>query len=400
MHPNTASSLSADPPGDRPGPRTRRARMTLMIGVLSLVSIAALLGIVNRDPQGAVTSMPKVQADKTGVTIAEGAAQWEYVRLAVAQEGPVLPPLPAPARVGFDEKRTASIGAPLAGRIEQVVVRLGDAVKPGDKLFSVRSRDFAELDKELATSRETVTAKRRVRDRTRELFELNAVPEKEVLAAETELKQAELAARAAEAKQRSLSVVAAGDNLFWVCAPRAGTIVSLDVFASQEVTSERGEPLIRISDMEEVLVVADVPEMDATDLAVGAEAIIRTRDGVERSGKIEHVAAVVDPQCQTVGVRVRAANTDHALKPNAFVEVTFKAQQQKRIVQVTEDAVVSDGDRSTVFVLAESTRFEKRHVQPGRRQGGLVEIRAGLVSGTRYAAKGALLLLNQVELAD
>jgi membrane fusion protein, heavy metal efflux system len=101
-----------------------------------------------------------------------------------------------------------------------------------------------------------------------------------------------------------------------------------------------------------------------------------------------------------VSVRIRAENADGELKPNAFVEVTFRPRETGPIVLVDEDAVVTDGDRSAVFVLKDSRRFEKREVQPGRRRGGLAELRSGLAAGTRYAAKGALLLLNQVDLAD
>ena len=396
MQPSTASSLSTDP--TRSAGRSPPKWWPIAGGTAAL--LIAVVALVAHRPREEASAARTIQVDKAGVTLAEGAGQWDYVKLAVAREGSALPPLPVPGRIGLDEKRTASIGTPLAGRVEQVLVRLGDPVKPGDKLFSVRSRDFAELDKEAASAKEAVEIKRRLRDRAKELLELNAVPEKDVLGAEAELKEAELALRAAGAKRRSLSVAAAGDNLFWVEAPRSGTIVSLDVFASQEVTPDRGEPLVRISDMDEVLVLADVPEMDAADLAVGSEATIRTRDGVERSGTIQQIATVVDPQRQTVGVRIRSTNSDHALKPNAFVEVTFQAKDGASRIQVDEDAVVSDGSRSTLFVLKDSHRLEKQEVQTGRRRNGVIEIRSGLASGTRYVAKGALLLLNQVDLAD
>jgi cobalt-zinc-cadmium efflux system membrane fusion protein len=226
------------------------------------------------------------------------------------------------------------------------------------------------------------------------------VSEKDALAAEAELREAELSLKGAQAKQRSLSVVAGGDNLFWVRAPRAGTIVSLDVYASQEITPERAEPLLRISDMDEVLILADMLEADAANVSVGSQALIRTRDGVERTGAVQFVSSVMDPQRQTVGVRIKAANADRALKPNAFVEVTFQLDSDVRRVRVDQDAVVSDGTRLTVFVLEDSKRLQKQEVQPGRRRDGLLELRSGLAPGTRYVAKGALLLLNQVDLAD
>jgi cobalt-zinc-cadmium efflux system membrane fusion protein len=362
-----------------------------------LIAFAVLF---NHPAKEAAQPVAEPKADKTGVTLKEGSPQWGYVELAVAEEGSGLPPLAVPARIGFDEKRTASIGTPLSGRVESVVARLGDKVKAGDNLFSVKSRDFADLDKEVSATRESVANKRRVRDRAKELLALNAVAEKDVLAAEADLKDAELAQKAAEAKQRSLSVASAGDNLFWVRAPRAGTVVSHDVFTGQEVTSDRAEPLMRISDMDAVMVVADVVELDSRDLQEGGTAVIRTRDGTVREGTIEHISSVVDPQRQTVGVRIKADNADHALKPNAFVDVTFKLGQANKRVLIDEEAVVSDGDRSAVFVVKGPDRLEKQEVMPGRRRDKRVEIRSGLAAGTRYVSRGALLLLNQVELAD
>lgn len=396
--PLNSPSAKATPPVTV-GRRQSTRRWVIALGALVLTSSVLIVGTMRGAPEEP-PPLTTLRTDERGVTFVEGAPQWEYVTLAVAEEVSALPPLPAPARVSFDHQRTANIGTPLTGRIEQVAVSLGDTVEPGNRLFSVRSREFAELDKEIAIAREAVNVKQRLYERAQELFELNAVPEKEVLGAKAELKEAQLALKAAEAKQRSLSIVAAGDNTFWVRAPRAGTVVSLNVFVGQEVTQERDEPLLQISDIAAVVVVADVPELDAADLRVGSEAMVRTRDGVERPGTIQHISAVVDPRRQTVGVRVRVENHDRALKPNAFVEVTFQPHPERRVVQVVEDAVVTDGDRATVFVLTDAQRLEKQNVQTGRRRNGVVEIRSGLASGSQYAAKGALLLLNQIELGN
>ena len=397
MLPSGAPSIPSGSPMRRSWRPTRWVPVA-GVGLIILIGVTTSF-LVRRTHEQAVPA-PNIQADKSGVVLAEGAPQWDFVKLAVAEEGPGLSPLPVPGRVGFDEKRTANIGSPLSGRVEHISVGLGDVVKSGDKLFSVRSRDFAELDKEEATTREAVRVKRRLRDRAKELFQLNAVSEKEVLAAEAELREAELSMKAAQAKQRSLSVAAGGDNLFWVMAPRPGTIVSLDVYASQEITPDRAGPVIRISDMDEVLILAEMLEIDAMDVKVGSQALIRTRDGIERTGTVQFISTVVDPQRQTAGVRIKATNADMALKPNSFVEVTFQLDENVRRVRVDQDAVVSDGSRSTIFVLEDSNRLQKQEVQPGRRRDGLVELRTGLASGARYVAKGALLLLNQVDLAD
>ncbi|WPB75511.1 efflux RND transporter periplasmic adaptor subunit [Archangium violaceum] len=327
--------------------------------------------------------------------------QWQYIELAVASEAPMLAPLPAPGRVDLDERRTASMGAPLAGRVDQVRVRLGDRVKAGERLFSVRSGAWADLERELKGAETEVTNQQRITDRVRELVGLQAAPEKELVAAEAELRQAQLALKAAQAKKSSLAVSAEGDNLFWVTAPRAGTVVDLDVVANQEVTPERDRPLVRLSDLGEVLVIADVQETDAADLREGQSALVRTQSGaVERRGTVERISEVVDPRRRTVEVRLRVANEDRALRPNAFVEVTPEAANAVKRVRVPASAVVTDGARSVIFVAREAGRLERVAVMTGRRRDGEVEVRQGLEPGSRYVARGALLLENTIELAN
>lgn len=347
------------------------------------------------------SSTTPITADARGVTLTADAPQWKYVELSVAKTGPRLPPLPLPGRVGLDPRRTATVGVPLLGRVESVLTRVGARVKQGDRLFSVRSGAFADLDRETEAARTQVNVRRRLVDRAKELLELRAAAQKDVLSAEAELKEAELALKAAEAKQRSLSVVAEGDNLFWVRSPRSGTVVELELFAGQEISPESEKAPVRLSDLDEVLVIADVPESDVRDLSVGMTVTVRPQFGdVTREGTIEYVSEVVDPRRRTVEVWVRAKNEDRGLRPNAFVEVVVPAIEASPLVLVPDAAVVTHGNQTTVFVLAAPGRLEARTVQLGRRRDGLTEVRSGLDEGTRFVSKGALLLLNQVDLAS
>ncbi len=305
-----------------------------------------------------------------------------------------------PARVDLDEKRTSNIGVPLSGRVESVMVRPGTRVKAGDKLFSVRSGAFADLDRETEGARAQVAVRQRVLERVKELFDLKAAAQKDLLTSEAELHESELSLKAAEAKQRSLQVLAAGDNLFWVKAARAGTVVDLDVYAGQEVTSERDKPLLRLSDLEEVLVIADMPESDVIDLKIGEAITIRLQSSDRvQSGVIEYISEVVDARRRTVEVRARAKNGEHLLRPNAFVEVVVTPDAGTTVVRVPDSAIVTQGANSVVFVATKPGRLEPVRVTLGRRSGGETEIRAGLEEGARYVAHGALLLLNQVALS-
>ena len=132
-------------------------------------------------------------ADAQGVTLNADAPQWRYLTIAVAEEGPPLAPLPVPAHVELDPRRSSAVGTPLPGRVESVLVRAGSRVQKGDKLFSVKSGAYVELDRDSALARAQVTVNERLAARARELYELKAAPQKDVLSAEAELEDARLA---------------------------------------------------------------------------------------------------------------------------------------------------------------------------------------------------------------
>lgn len=361
----------------------------------------ALLGVTAcHDKPKPVEAPATIKADAKGVTLTDDAPQWKYVEMAVARKQTPLAALPVPARVDLDEKRTSNVGVPLAGRVEAVLVRLGTRVKPGDRLFSVRSGAFADLDRETEGARAQVAVRQRVLERVKELFDLKAAAQKDLLTAEAELHEAELALKAAESKQRSLQVVPEGDNLFWVKSPRGGTVVDLDVYSGQEVSSERDKPLLRLSDLDEVLVIADLPEADVAELTVGEAITIRLQaSNVIRDGTIEYISEVVDARRRTVEVRARAKNLDRLLRPNAFVEVVVSGDTRTPRIRVPDAAIVTQGTQSVVFVATGPGRLEPSPVVVGRRANGETEVRTGLDEGARFVARGALLLLNQVQLS-
>jgi multidrug efflux pump subunit AcrA (membrane-fusion protein) len=102
-----------------------------------------------------------------------------------------------------------------------------------------------------------------------------------------------------------------------------------------------------------------------------------------------------------VEVRLRVANPEHMLRPNAFVQVGFAPGAAQRVV-VPAEAVVTDDQQSFVFVrgVEQPGTIERREVGLGRQRGGRVEIVRGLEPGETYVTKGAILLLNAVDLAS
>jgi cobalt-zinc-cadmium efflux system membrane fusion protein len=168
----------------------------------------------------------------------------------------------------------------------------------------------------------------------------------------------------------------------------------------QEAGPDRTDPLLVVADLSTVVVIADVLETDASGLAPGQMARVTSLSLAPEGlpGKLVHVGDIVDPVRRTVAVRIAVSNTSHALRPNAFVRVIFQAAGEKRVIVPTE-AVVTDDQRTVVFVAEGDGRLVRRPVRTGRTRDGQTEVIEGLKVGDRYAARGALLLLNALELA-
>jgi cobalt-zinc-cadmium efflux system membrane fusion protein len=363
----------------------------------------------HKDPHGADTvpaaGRSEISAAGNAVKISTKAPQWDYLSLSVAKVSKPLPPVPAPARVLVDEARSNPVFATLPGRVEQITVQLGQVVKAGDRILSIRSSSLPELGRDVESARAALALKSSQLERVRDLVKVGALAGKDVLTAEQERREVELTLKAAEGKRRSLRVGALDEGgLYWLTASRAGTVVERHALVGMEVGPDRTDPLVSIADLTEVIVVADVLESDIQSTAKGQMAQISAvalgPDGLP--GKIEHVSEAVDPVRRTVSVRLRVVNPGHKLRPNAFAQVAFAPEGADRVV-VPSEAVVTD-DQTTVMFIKTSmdggqTTLERRPVQLGRVRGDQSEVVSGLAAGETFVSRGALLVLNTLDLA-
>jgi cobalt-zinc-cadmium efflux system membrane fusion protein len=373
---------------------TRRFRFTHAILISALAGQVAGCG-----QHDAVAAVPPYKVLKDAVKLEPDSPQPVRFGTEAADLAAPLPAPPVTARVATVETLTAPSFAPLEGRVSDVRVRLGDRVKEGDRLVLVRTAELPTLQHDLGAAQLAVRTKQSMVDRLRQLVTSRAVSQNDLLVAESELQEAKLEASAAQAKLHALAVEQAGDNAYWVLAQRAGTVVQLDAEPGATVGPDKETPIATVADLDEVIVLGDLPQRDAEGLAAGMEAHIRLTGTTTPPlvGTIESVAEVVDADRQTVPVRVRVQNRDRTLRPNAYVELELAPRSDVPVVEVPAGAVVSDGSDAVVFVDEGSGVFRRRAVQIRRQSRDKVEIASGLEPGEKVVVNGALLLLNALD---
>ena len=376
----------------------RALRLPMAICAAIGVSAIVMARYYHRADPPSEPPAPGMRVGSNAVTLASDAPAWKVVKLGAPAAAEPHWSDPIPARVTFDEARTSRLGSPLAGRVTAVFAERGQRVRAGAPLFTVSSPSLAELRSELARTTAQRTTAHINLDRVQALVDAGSLPAKELVTARQEATEADLATQLAERKLAALRVAGGGDTSFTVTAPRDGVVVEKSLTSGQLVDPSNGS-LMAIADLSDVWVVADVFEDDAGALAPGGQAKVRFPGGAggERDATIEQVSAVVDPDRHTVPVRLRLANTDGALRPNAYATIRV-FDPVRAAVTLPASAVLSDGARSYVYRKEPDGALRRHDITVGSVSAGNVPVIAGLIAADQVVVSGAILLDNQIQL--
>jgi cobalt-zinc-cadmium efflux system membrane fusion protein len=378
--------------------RSRKVQGVLAAVVVSGISIWAASGFT-REPPPPTPEAPGIQVGDDNVTLAADAPQWKVLRLGTVAGATTHWSDPVPARVKIDETRASKVGSPLAGRVTQVFVELGQPVKTGDALFTVASPDIAGLRGEREKAAVDLEVAKGTLERVKAMVSARAVAAKEEVEADQTYRQASLSLRLAQSKLASLKVSSRADNEFTVVSPRDGVLVEKNILPAQQVSVESG--LVEVADLSQVWVVAELFEADAVGILVGTPTKISSPSmpDLALEAKVDMVSAVVDPTRHTVPVRVRLDNEKHLLKPNVFAQMRFAVEPPTGSGEVAASALVSDGAKQYVYVQTDHGRFTRREVVAGSVRENKVPILSGLKPGEVVVEEGAILLDNQIALS-
>jgi membrane fusion protein, heavy metal efflux system len=374
------------------------------VGVAVVLSAAAIFAAsrFERKPPPPQAPSTAVAVANSAVSIANGAPQWDVIRLGRAEPAAEQWSDPVPGYVRVDEARASRVGAPLGGRVVQVFAELGQTVAVGAPLFSVASPDLAALRADQEHAKIDLAASRATYERVHAIVQARALPEKEEIAAAQALRQAELAATAATSRVSSLKVATQGYGEFVVRSPRAGQVAEKSVLPGQEIDAGALGNLMMIADLTDVWVVAELFESDTIGVHPGTKTRVTVASvpGKVFDAEVQTVSAVVDPERHSIPIRVRLANADGTLKPNTFARMQFFTAPPSGSVDIASSALVTDGANQYVYIRTPEGKFARRRVTAGAAREGRVLVTEGLTPGDIVVERGAILLDNQIQLAD
>lgn len=333
------------------------------------------------------------QGDK--IVVPEGSALRQRLTVMSAETRTVNPRLSLPAVVESDPTRTAAVLTPLAGRIVEVKVALGDRVTQGQVLALIDSPDLAQAYDDDDKAADTLHLASKNLERQEGQQKIGAASNRDLDQARSEHTQALAEYSRTQARLKAIGATPATDRrsrLLTVRAPFGGSITALSL-APGVMINDPTQSIATIADLSTVWVTALVPEKESAAIAKGedAEVALDAYPTTVLKGTVLFVSDVIEADSRRNKVRIAIANARYALKPNMFATMTLSGPQESRVVLPTS-ALLMNNDRTSVFVATAPWTFERRIVDPQLEEGSTVTIRSGLAPGEQVVVKGGILL--------
>ena len=381
---------------DSAGTRSSRAKGIVSLVVVLLVAVALyrFLGGPAGHPQAPAKAVSFVRSGDA-VAVPEGSPLRGKLTVAPVIAREVPRELALPAVVEVNPAHLIKVAPPLAGRVTQLKVTLGERVKAGQPLFVIDSPDLAAAYSDYDRARALLALALKNRDRQRGLSKIGGAAEKDTQQAETDYVTAEVEEQRATARLKQIGIdpdAPDKSRTVTVVAPMDGSVTDLGV-APGQYWNDSTQALMTVADLSSVWVTASVPEKDIALIANGQAVDVRLvayPDEVKH-GTVLFVSDVLDTDTRRTKVRIAFANADGKLRPGMFATATFRAETRTLAIAPTSALVLKD-DATQVYVETAPWQFEPRTVDIAFQQGEQAFIANGLRAGDRIVVKGGVLL--------
>ena len=387
--------MATDSPQAAPQPTRRTGASARAL----LALLAAAIACGGCSPGGG-TNPPDASVTPANARLTD--AQRKSIQLHTVEPEQFRRTLEITGVVDFDNDQATSVLAPFSGPVSRLLVSPGDSVKQGQPLALVDSPDFAAAVTAYRKALATAQTDRRIADQDRDLLEHKGVSQREAEQAQTDASNAEADRDAALRALVSLNVppqvirdIEAGrvteNSAAAIRSPVTGTVVE-KLITPGELLEAGTTACFTVADLSRVWVMGQLFGADLPAVSVGDPAEIITGIGTNNfPGKVDKIAALVDPDTRAVAVRVIVDNPQHFLKKQMYVRVRIEARQPSSGLLIPVSAVLRDDENLPFVYVAQSDgSFARRHVTLGYRTADQYEIPAGLRAGDQVVVAGGL----------
>jgi membrane fusion protein, multidrug efflux system len=333
---------------------------------------------------------------------------------------PVAVTIPAVGTV--EAISTVQIKSQVTGQLTAINFKEGDEVRKGQLLFSIDPRPFqAAVDQaQAALARDTATSANQQTEEARytDLFQRGIIS-REQYDAQTATAQA--SASTLQVDRAAIETAQLNQRYTRITAPIAGRTGSLGVHIGDIVQANSTTAMVVINQVSPIYVTFSVPgrylaeirqfqaqhplsvqgRMQSAMLPGAQQQTPSTAapdvqpgavTGTPEDGTVTFIDNSVDATTGTIKLRGSFDNTDRALWPGLFVQITLNLTTDPNALVVPAVAVQASQDGQYVYVVTADHTAQMRPVTVARQQADEMVIAKGLSAGEEVVTDGQLRL--------
>ena len=276
----------------------------------------------------------------------------------------------------IDGKQTVKLGFMVAGKIDQFPVKEGDLVTKGKVLARLEQNQY-----QIAVN----LASLQVKQLTDEHGRLAKMRQKDALA-ESDFQKIDIGLQ--QAKEQ-LKLQQINFNNTSLTSPVNGMVIKKLNQAGEIVA--QGYPVVVVSDIRKVNVLAYVPEQDLQYVKIGQETEVTIQAlGKTFKGIVQEVGGMAEATTRAFTVKVEVDNPDYLIRPGMIAQVNIATEQEREVIAVNAQSILKDIDGKTYVYLYDESKqtVYKRFISVGNVLGKRVEVTSGLTTGDKIVVTG------------
>lgn len=183
-----------------------------------------------------------------------------------------------------------------------------------------------------------------------------------------------------------------------IYAPFNGTVLVKSVSDGEKIMA--GREIIKIADLSNLWLLADIYESDLSKIEIGSTAKIQFsfRPEFEYTGKVSFIYPTIDPKTRTGQIVINLDNSSDELKPAMYGNVALSGKSSGMKLAIPEISVIRSGKKSLVVLSLGDGKFKPVEVKLGLYSNGYYEVLNGVKDGDMIVKSAQFLLDSESSL--
>ena len=285
--------------------------------------------------------------------------------------------------------RGVTVSADLAGIVGEILFESGDAVREGQALVVLDTRQeqaqMAAAEAQRALARLNFTRMQNLLD--------------EKIVSKAEFEAADATSRETEARVNEIRATIERKT---IRAPFTGVLGIRQVNKGQYLAG--GAPVVPLQSLNPIYVNFGVPQQAIGQVHAGGAVHLTTENlaNLALNGHVTAIDSVVDETTRNIQVQATLANADGQLRPGMFVQAEMALGASQPVVAIPASAVNYAPYGDSVFVVSDLKNdkgqtyrgVRQQIVKLGKARGDRIEVLSGIKAGDEVVTSGLFKLRN------